>query len=136
MGPGCLGQNGTQAMKSNQPVVTKEVNNNTEVIVNGVITGPCKPPYMCDFVWDVQALNREGKPVGNNEGTSEATTFTVQNNGEEATGPVNVFPEDRKSMSLEEAKGSITFKWKPVAPNQPGITYRLKVWQLMQGQNG
>ena len=130
------GQNGIQAMKSNQPVVTKEVNNNTEVIVNGVITGPCKPPYMCDFVWEVQALNREGKPVGNNEGTSEATTFTVQNNGEVPTGPINVFPEDRKSISLEEAKNSITFKWKPVEPRQQGITYKLKVWQLMQGQTG
>ena len=69
------GQTGTQAMRSNQPIVTKEVINFTE-LTTGVITGPCKPPYMCDFVWNVQAI---GKTTATNEiGTSDTFSFSAQ----------------------------------------------------------
>jgi hypothetical protein len=73
------GQNGTQAMRTNQPIVTKDVDNITQAVVNGLYTGPCKPPYLCDFIWTVQALNREGKPIGNNNGTSEPYSFKMNN---------------------------------------------------------
>ena len=129
------GQTPQVAMKSNQPIVTKEVNNNTEVIVSGVITGPCRPPYMCDFVWNVEAILGEPSGVPGKNLISEATTFTVKQTGE-IKPPVNVFPENKKTISLDDAKNSITFKWKPVSPNQSGIKYKLRVWQLMQGQNG
>ena len=69
------GQNGTQAMISNPPIVTKDVDNITETLVQGIYTGPCKPPYMCDFVWTVQAIDSKGTPIGINEGTSNATLF-------------------------------------------------------------
>ncbi len=82
------GQNGFQAMKSDQPIITKDVDNITQTIVPNLITGPCKPPYLCDFVWNVQALNKEGKPLGTNEGKSEATTFKVGNNNLKSL-PVN-----------------------------------------------
>ena len=71
------GQNGTTAMRANQPIVTKDVDNLTQTIISNLYTGPCKPPYLCDFIWTVQALNREGKPIGNNNGTSEPTAFAV-----------------------------------------------------------
>ena len=71
------GQNGTTAMRANQPIVTKDVDNLTQTIISNLYTGPCKPPYLCDFMWTVQALNREGKPIGNNNGTSEPTAFAV-----------------------------------------------------------
>ena len=130
------GQNGSQAMKSNQPIFTKEVSNVTELSSTAVYTGPCKPPYLCDFIWDVQAINREGHPIGSNEGRSEPTTFKIsQPNKIEP--PVNIFPEDKKNMSIDEAKSPVLFKWKPIEPKQPdGVTYKLRVWQLMQGQNG
>lgn len=73
------GQNGIQAMKASQPIITKDVENLTQANVNGILTGPCKPPYLCDFIWTVQALNREGKPIGNNNGTSEPYTFMMSN---------------------------------------------------------
>lgn len=73
------GQNGTQAMRTNQPIVTKDVDNLTQATVNGIYTGPCKPPYLCDFIWNVQALNRNGKPIGSNDGTSEPYTFKMSN---------------------------------------------------------
>ena len=73
------GQNGMQAMQANQPIVTKDVDNITQAIVAGssLYTGPCKPPYLCDFIWNVQALNREGKPMGRNNGTSEPFVFKI-----------------------------------------------------------
>jgi hypothetical protein len=66
------GQNGLQAMKSNTPIIVKEVQNITQATVTGVITGPCRPPYLCDFIWQVQALNKDDKPMGRNNGNSEA----------------------------------------------------------------
>ena len=53
------GQNSTQAMRTNKPIVTKDVADITEATVSGIYTGPCKPPYLCDYIWEVQALNRE-----------------------------------------------------------------------------
>ncbi len=128
------GQNSTQAMRSNQPIVTKDVDNITQAAVNSILTGPCKPPYLCDFIWNVQALNRSGKPMGNNNGTSEPYTFSAAE--EKSKGPENVFPENEKKFQPEGTKGMV-FRWTPIVPKpQEPVTYRLKVWQLMQGQNG
>ena len=71
------GQNGTQAMRANQPLVTKDVDNITQAVITNLYTGPCKPPYLCEFFWNVQALNREGKPIGRNNGTSEPYSFKI-----------------------------------------------------------
>ncbi len=127
------GQNGTQAMRSNQPIITKDIDNITQTVVTGIYTGPCKPPYLCDFIWQVQALNKEGKPMGRNNGNSEPYSFRANENG----GLKNVYPEDNKKFSKAEAPKPITFRWTALTPkpNEP-VTYRLRVWQLMQGQNG
>jgi hypothetical protein len=73
------GQNGVQAMRANQPLVTKNIENNTQATVTNLLTGPCKPPYLCDFIWSVQALGRNGKPIGSNNGNSEAYSFKMSN---------------------------------------------------------
>ena len=127
------GQNGTQAMKTNQPIATKDVDNITQATVSGIYTGPCRPPYLCDFIWQVQALNRSGKPMGNNNGMSEPYTFGVIEENTKCL--VNVFPEDKKILKLAEVMNEINFRYTPNGP--PGSNhYRLKVWQLMQGQSG
>ena len=74
------GQNGAQAMKANNPILSKDVNNMTQAAVTNLLTGPCKPPYLCDFIWNVQAVNRDGKPMGNNNGNSEPYTFKIASN--------------------------------------------------------
>ena len=51
------GQTGTQAMRSNQPIIVKDVDNFIEITVAGLHNGPCKPPYMCDFIWSVEAIS-------------------------------------------------------------------------------
>jgi hypothetical protein len=128
------GQNATTAMRTNQPIVTKDVDNITQATVSGIYTGPCKPPYLCDFIWNVQALNRSGKPIGNNNGTSEPYTFGLAD--EKSKGPDNVFPEDKKGLSPDEAKREVIFRWTPLVPKpKEPVIYRIKVWQLMDGQN-
>ena len=129
------GQNGTQAMRTNQPIVTKDVDNITQAVVNSIITGPCKPPYMCDFIWAVQALNREGKPIGKNEGTSDPYTFKVETNTANYTAPQLISPNEGKAYGQNEMSAPVFFRWTPCLPKPQGpVTYRLKVWQLMQGQ--
>ncbi len=66
------GQNGTQAMRENKPIVEKDVANASEVTVNGILTGPCKPPYLCDFIWSVEAVSAADTKTGS--GSVEATT--------------------------------------------------------------
>jgi hypothetical protein len=52
------GQNGTTAMRSNQPKITKDVTDISEITITGLYTGPCKPPYLCDFIWSVEAISQ------------------------------------------------------------------------------
>lgn len=130
------GQNGLQAMRSNQPIVTKEVDNITQAVVNGLYTGPCKPPYLCEFIWQVQAVNREGKPMGRNEGKSEPYTFKVEETKSACSPPQLTAPANGRSFAPNEMSGPVSFSWGPVVPKlQEPVTYRIKVWQLMQGQN-
>jgi hypothetical protein len=130
------GQNSTEAMRSNQPIVTKDVDNITQAVVSGIYTGPCRPPYLCDFVWQVQALNREGKPMGKNEGKSDSYTFKVESSSNTATPPQLIVPNDGKTFSPNEMSAPVMFRWTPLVPKPQNVIYRLKVWQLMQGQSG
>jgi hypothetical protein len=143
------GQSGSQAMRENKPIVEKEMML-TEATISNIYTGPCKPPYLCDFIWQVQAVDREGKPICSNEGKSETFTFKVEDNATTAacSPPTNISPEngtqfkkrdeDAKLKELSFENGQpVIFRWTPIVPKpQEPVTYRLKVWQLMQGQNG
>jgi hypothetical protein len=71
------GQSGSQAMRTNPPIVTKDVDNITQAVVTNIYTGPCRPPYLCDYVWNVQAVNKEGKTIGSSNGMSELWSFAV-----------------------------------------------------------
>jgi len=66
------GQTGTQAMHLNQPIITKDVDNMTQAVI--YITGDFTFPQ---FIWNVQALNKEGKPIGENEGKSKPFQFSA-----------------------------------------------------------
>lgn len=124
------GQNGLEAMRSNKPIVTKDVSNITEAAVNGIYTGPCRPPYLCDFIWNVEAIiQNNGTPAM--AAASSPTSFKV------LQGPLNIIPENRKIFTPKEASGDLLFRWTPIVPKPPQpVVYRLKVWQLLQGQNG
>ena len=128
------GQTGTMAMRMSQPIITKDVENLTQTTVSSILTGPCRPPYLCDFIWNVQALTKDGKPIGNNNGTSEPFRFSAAS--ENNACPGNTSPENNKQFTTAEAKQSILFRWTNTATPGTVSMYRLKVWQLMQGQNG
>ncbi len=58
------GQSGSQAMKANQPIATKEVVDGTEATLSGIYTGPCRPPYLCDFIWSVEVVAKAESTTG------------------------------------------------------------------------
>lgn len=64
------GQTGIQAMKTNQPIVTKDVDASTEATISNIYTGPCKPPYLCDFVWSVEVLTKNNADTGTSGGSA------------------------------------------------------------------
>lgn len=69
------GQNGSAAMKSNQPIVTKDVTDVTEATVSNIYTGPCKPPYLCDFVWSVDVLSAGGAGSAGGAASTGASSY-------------------------------------------------------------
>lgn len=73
------GQTGIQAMNTNTPLISKEIENITQVTVTDLSNGPCKAPYLCSFIWIVQAVNHDGKPIGRNNGKSEPFSFKISN---------------------------------------------------------
>jgi hypothetical protein len=62
--------------------------------------------------------------------------FTIADNKQESyTPPTNIFPANKRQFNESEIKAPTTFRWTPIAPKpQQAVTYRLKVWQLMEGQ--
>ena len=73
------GQNGTEAMRSNQPIITKDVVNITQAAISNLYTGPCKPPYLCNFVWGIEVLNSDGVTIGNSHTVSSSFKFEAGN---------------------------------------------------------
>jgi hypothetical protein len=124
------GQNGAQAMRVNQPIITKDVDNLTQVIITNLITGPCKPPYRCDFVWNVQALNREGKPIGGNNGTSELSNFSFSAGSETAPVITLVAPANGSTIP---AGSKPQFVWANDKGNT--VTYKLKIVEITGDQS-
>jgi hypothetical protein len=81
------GQNSTQAMRTNKPIITKDVMDITQATVSGIYTGPCRPPYLCDFIWTIEAIAADGKPITENT-TPEFFNFTFKNNGDVSTSTI------------------------------------------------
>ncbi len=130
------GQNAMAAAKANEPIVVKDVDNVSQAAISNLANTypPCKPPYLCDFVWNIQAINKTtGKPYGKNNGNSEYFKFSVAN---QSTGTIELLiPANKTVITEEAAKKPVLFRWTPLVPKpQDVVTYRLRVWQLMQGQ--
>jgi hypothetical protein len=71
------GESAAQVIRTNEPLISKETNE-YQVTINKFLTAACKPPYQCNFVWNVQAVS---KPPGNepviNLGTSDFSVFSI-----------------------------------------------------------
>ncbi|MBP6687594.1 MAG: hypothetical protein KA160_07015 [Lacibacter sp.] len=70
------GQNGTTAMRDSEPIVDKSTDVNT-ITISGMLTGPCKPPYLCDFVWNVVIIERDSNGTMKETIVSSTGSFSV-----------------------------------------------------------
>ncbi|WP_295796768.1 hypothetical protein [Mucilaginibacter sp.] len=136
------GQTGPQAIKSNQPIFTKDVDNITLAIITNITDGPCKPPLMCAFVWNVQALNREGKPVVSNNGTSEISGFKFDISSKADVVRGNIFG-DGNALANSLPKGRLPANGATIKSNEfPKFTweggnslYKLKIVEIIGNQS-
>ncbi|MES2418773.1 MAG: hypothetical protein V4541_11340, partial [Bacteroidota bacterium] len=126
------GQNSTQARTLNQPILTKDITNLTQATIGNWYPGPCKLPYLCDFIWNVQALNREGKPIGSNNGTSETFKLSVSNSNTATQQIVLVSPADGSTVA---ANRQMVFAWLPPVPANKVQSYKIKIVEVLNGQS-
>jgi hypothetical protein len=42
-----------------------------------MVTGPCKPPYLCDFVWNVTIVERDSNGTIKETVVSNTGSFSV-----------------------------------------------------------
>lgn len=75
------GQNGSQAMKTNKPIVTKDVIDISEATIGNIYTGPCKPPYLCDFIWSVETITKSNTNSGTSGGSESGAIDTTGSTG-------------------------------------------------------
>ena len=71
------GQTGAQAKQNNKPILTKEVRNVSEVTVANLPANPCKPPYLCDFVWEVETLDNNTRAIIRPNAAKQLFTFAL-----------------------------------------------------------
>ena len=127
------GQSSAQAIIQ-QPLLVNDVGNITQTTINNIQYAPCKPPYLCDFIWNVQALNRDGKPIGGNNGTSEAFKISVD--------PVNYQPSMLKLLMpkngfILSANENSKFTWTNFFPgdNDGDGYYKIKIVEIKGDQS-
>ena len=71
------GQTDAQAMLS-KPLLTKEVQNVAEARVTNWTANPCKPPYTCTFIWQVEALDKNARTIlGGSSGSNQIFSFLL-----------------------------------------------------------
>jgi hypothetical protein len=71
------GQTGAQAMKANQPIITKDVDNITELEVRNLPVAGCGPQNACGFVWNVQALDRKVRFIKGYNDSRKVAAFRI-----------------------------------------------------------
>lgn len=71
------GQNNAEALRS-QPAITKEVVNTTQAAISNLYTGPCRPPFLCEFIWAVEVVGADGGAINN--GSPAISSFSYEGN--------------------------------------------------------
>jgi hypothetical protein len=127
------GQNSTRAIAVNTPIVSKNVENLTQTTVQLLKHDPDQLDD--EFVWNVQALNRDGKAVGLNNGTSEVFSFKrVRGGFIIPKAIITVTPVNDAPVMVEKPP---TFVWK-LKPDQvlpPGSVYKIKIVEIKGDQS-
>jgi alpha-tubulin suppressor-like RCC1 family protein len=135
-----------QIKQNGSKICGNSVDNGTETVVTGTKNysanellgsiGQCTPLKAGSYTLCVQFFNVDKFAISE----EKCRDFTVENETQAALSyspPQNITPENNKSLKTAETKAPLTFRWTPIVPKpQEPVTYRLRVWQLMQGQSG
>lgn len=71
------GQTPAQALLS-KPLLTKEVQNVAEAKITNWRANPCKPPFLCEFIWQVEALDKNARMLlGGSSGNNQIFSFLL-----------------------------------------------------------
>jgi hypothetical protein len=98
------GQTAAEAIRNNTPIAVKDVADGSQTTLTNVVAGGCTLPNLCSFVWNVQAVNRQGIVVG----TSVPTSFTVT---------LYIIQIDSMSVTCLDKAGTYSFYFKVTNPN-------------------
>lgn len=109
------GQKSEQAIRSNKPIVEKDVANFTQTQFSKSVT----KGKQFQFTWTVQATDRMGKPYGTNNGTSESSTFMVAEND------IDIAIDSLKVGCCENGKQLIKLTIKNNLPNTNTVLKRI-----------
>lgn len=71
------GQSMSQAMSANKPLFTRDLTDATSTTLETGLQPCTEPDFTCQYVWNVQARDAAGNPIGPNEGNSQPTAFTA-----------------------------------------------------------
>ncbi|MFI5133530.1 MAG: hypothetical protein ACHQEB_04295, partial [Chitinophagales bacterium] len=112
------GQYPEQAVRSNQPILEKELPGATQFI--WIPQNDIQP---IQYVWTVQALDREGRPIGRQEGRATPFTFKIAeivlNNTECSCGKWN-------NISMSTGSSGNNSNTKNITPDNPPVSTPLE----------
>lgn len=124
------GQTGPQAMQSNNPVFEKEVENVTSTSIIRLINNSELDPTP-SYIWTVQALNKEGKGMGNNNGMSETFVFSFEKNREQR----QIKLQSPENKSVIELNKQVQFSWLPPVAETPVESYKISIVEIKGDQS-
>jgi hypothetical protein len=124
------GQNSTQAVNASQPIYTKDIDNMTQLPVVNLVADPCPPSSPCEFAWNVQAIGRDGKPLGGNNGTSESWRWKLATEQLRAQQVRLLSPGNGATVTAR----NIGFSWQADSPDDAD-GYKIKIVEIVGDQS-
>ncbi len=126
------GQTPMIALRTNQPIVEKDCK---EILQTQWPIDNALPEAGKKYVWTITPLDGEDRKLVDGSGMSEPFSFSILSNQTNLSVIQLIEPLNGIKLSAEEVN-NITFRWTPIIPKpRDPVIYRLKVWQLIQGQN-
>lgn len=91
---------------------------------------PCNKLTPNRYSLSAQFFNEDNYPISR-EASKE---FEVGDAVFDYTTPQNISPIQNKIFTATSIVTPIIFRWLPILPKQKNVIYRLRIWQIMQGQ--
>lgn len=125
------GQTPMVALRSNQPIVEKDCK---ELLQTQWPIENALPEAGKKYVWTITPLDADERKLVDGIGMSEPLVFSILANSQK-TAPISLLSPANGAKLTQEEVQNISFRWTPIIPKpRDPVLYKLKVWQLMQGQ--